>query len=629
MGLSGDALINRPFTEFIITEDQEIFRACMFKLIETWDHQICAVRVVRIDGQRLWLRLDLSISEYGDESGIILALTDITLQKQIDDIQSFLLGYRMTGSDKNFFGALAEYLAKALSMDYVCIDRLVEGGMEAQTVAVYFDGHYEDNVKYKLEDTPCGKVVGKTVCCFPSNVRSLFPQDKVLQEMFAESYAGITLWGSNGKPIGLVAVIGRKPLLDSRLTETVLKQVSILAACELEHRQMEEAIINSRDELEALIKARTAELQKAIGQLRNEIKIRKQKEKSLVIAEEKYRTVADFTYDWETWISPDGSFLYVSPSCNTITGYTVEEFMHDQSLIIKITHPDDRENVKTHYKDKLKDSHVRGSIDFRITSRKGEERWIAHSCQPVFDAKGKWIGQRGSNRDITERKRAESVLIDSRRQLQALTQRHEDLAEEERTRIAREIHDELGHLLTSLKIDIEGIANKSDLSLELLKRELASITGIVDDLIHSVRKIATELRPGILDHLGLIPAIEWQLEQFKNRTNICCEYDLSVIKDTFNSKETTVIYRIFQEILTNIARHSKADKVSVSVNRKNGHFILIAADNGIGFALKSINNSESLGLMGMRERALSIGGEIEIESALGKGTRVTLLLRRN
>ena len=559
----------------------------------------------------------------------LLTSADITFQKQIEDIQSFLLGFGWSESNKNFFEALAEYLARVLSMDYVCIDRLIEGGLEAQTVAIYFDGHFEDNERYTLEDTPCGKVVGQKVCCFPRSVRHLFPLDKILQDMVAESYAGITLWGSSGNPIGLIAVIGRKPLEDAGLTETVLKQVSIRAACELEHRQMEAAIIHSRDELEVLVKKRTAELQKSNEQLTKEIKKRREKERFLKIAEEKYRTVADFTFDWETWLAPDGKFLYVSPSCQPTTGYSVEEFMDDPSLVFKITHPDDREMVKNHYSEKLESSINASSIDFRITTRKGEEKWIGHSCQPVYDTKGKWIGQRGSNRDITERKNAESVLIDSQIHLRALTQRIDAVAEEERTNIARDIHDELGHLLTSLKFDIEGLFNKSDLSIELLNSELAAMNSIVETLMNSVRKIATDLRPGILDHLGLVPAIEWQLLQFIKRTNIKCEYDLPEISGPFTSQETTIIFRILQEILTNIARHSRADKVSVSFSKKDDHYLLIASDNGIGFELQGSYNGNSLGLMGMRERAISIGADIDIDSAPGKGTMITLLFKKN
>jgi PAS domain S-box-containing protein len=444
--------------------------------------------------------------------------------------------------------------------------------------------------------------------------------------MLAESYAGTALRGSNGKPVGLIAVIGRRPLDDPAFVEMMLKQVSIRAASELEHRQMREAIVNSQKELEVLVRKRTKELQETNRALNIEIRKRRQNEKSLVIAEEKYRTVADFTYDWETWVGPDGKFIYVSPSCMPTTGYTVEEFMNDPSLVVKIAHPDDREIVANHYAEKSKRNLPSCSLDFRIITRDGEEKWIGHSCQPVFNNEGKWIGQRGSNRDITARKRTESFLLASQLQLRALTKRMDAIAEDERTRISREIHDELGHLLTAIKFDVQCLNNKPDLTPRQLRKELASMTCMLDSLIDTVRKIATDLRPGILDHFGLCPAIEWQIEQFQKRTNIKCEYIINEKGINFDKNETTIIYRILQEILTNIARHSKASRVDFSLGQADGRFLMVTSDNGTGFEVKEIHDESSLGLMGMSERALSIGGRLKIESAKGKGTKVTLEL---
>lgn len=164
-------------------------------------------------------------------------IRDITDRRRIEETQSFLLQSGFTGED--FFQSLARYLARTLSMDYVCIDRLRGDRLTAETVAVYFDGKVEDNVAYALKDTPCGDVVGKAICCFPKDVRHLFPRDAVLQDMAAESYVGTTLWSSQGKPIGLIAVLSRKPLVNSRLAESIMKLVGVRAAGELEHRQAE------------------------------------------------------------------------------------------------------------------------------------------------------------------------------------------------------------------------------------------------------------------------------------------------------------------------------------------------------------------------------------------------------
>ncbi len=180
---------------------------------------------------------------------------DITDRKQAESVQAFLAQTGNGAGEGHFFDALAKYLAESLQMDFVRIDRLLGSGLAAQTVSVWCDGQFQDNLTYTLKDTPCGDVVGKRVCCFPNEVRHLFPRDAVLQEMVAESYAGSTLWSFDGKPIGLIAVIGRRPMEDTRLVESVLEQVSVRAARELERMQAEatlrenEALLNQTGEI--------------------------------------------------------------------------------------------------------------------------------------------------------------------------------------------------------------------------------------------------------------------------------------------------------------------------------------------------------------------------------------------
>ena len=164
----------------------------------------------------------------------IVVFTDITERKRLEDVQTFLAQTSSGGAKEPFFGALARYLAQSLGMDCVCIDRLEGDGLNAYPVAVWCDGRFEDNVTYALKDTPCGDVVGKQVCCFPSSVCQLFPRDPVLKGLRAESYVGVTLFGHTGKPVGLIAVIGRGPLSNRPLTEAVLKLVAVRAASEIE-----------------------------------------------------------------------------------------------------------------------------------------------------------------------------------------------------------------------------------------------------------------------------------------------------------------------------------------------------------------------------------------------------------
>ncbi len=178
-------------------------------------------------------------------SNIVVYSTDITERKQIENTLLFLLKSSNTHHEENFFRSLAVFLAESTSMDFVCIDTLSEDKHSAKTLAIYFDGKFDDNIEYTLKETPCGEVVGKNICSYNENVRALFPKDEVLQEMKAESYLGATLWSSGGLPIGLIALISREPRNNFRIEETVLKLVAIRAAGELERMQTELLVSNS------------------------------------------------------------------------------------------------------------------------------------------------------------------------------------------------------------------------------------------------------------------------------------------------------------------------------------------------------------------------------------------------
>jgi PAS domain S-box-containing protein len=255
LGAARGSLVKQSLTRFILPEDHHIFSLHCKLLFETGAPQVCELRVLRQDGAQFWVGMEAKVAMQDGEDGAPVCramIRDITERKQMEETQLFLLqsGY----ADENFFDLLARYLARSLAMDYVCIDRLLGDGLTAQTVSVYFDGKFEDNVAYALKDTPCGAAVGKMICCFPKEVRHLFSRDVVLQEMVAESYVGTTLWSSKGqpKPIGLIAVIGRKQLLNPRLAESILKLVAVRAAGELERREAEMVLKERTLQLEYL-----------------------------------------------------------------------------------------------------------------------------------------------------------------------------------------------------------------------------------------------------------------------------------------------------------------------------------------------------------------------------------------
>ncbi len=239
--------------------------------------------------------------------------------------------------------------------------------------------------------------------------------------------------------------------------------------------------------------------------------------------------------------------------------------------------------------------------------------------------------QREKVRILEEGERQLKESYDKVRQLAAHIQ---SVREEERTSIAREIHDELGQLLTVLKMDLAFFQKKVvQFSLQNTYKEaiqdIQSMSNLIDTTINTVRKIATELRPEILDDLGLREAIEWEIQMFQNRSGIKCTFNTNVDHLDLDRERSTALFRILQETLTNVARHSGAVAVGITLEHQNHYLILQVADNGKGIADQKSSQERSFGILGMRERALLIGGEFTINGENGKGTTVTVKVPLN
>ncbi len=222
-----------------------------------------------------------------------------------------------------------------------------------------------------------------------------------------------------------------------------------------------------------------------------------------------------------------------------------------------------------------------------------------------------------------EHRRAEEELRQSHEQLRALSTYLQRVREEERTRIAREVHDELGQALTGCKLDLAWIASKLPRELKPLQEKARALTLQIDSTIQTVRRIATELRPGVLDHLGLVAALEWQANDFQNRTGIRCDVQSNLREVLLDQNLSTTLFRVFQETLTNIIRHAGATQVEVNLRQVKKTVRMDVRDNGRGITQEDINNTTSMGILGMRERAMLLGGMFRIgRSYHGKGTAV-------
>jgi PAS domain S-box-containing protein len=228
---------------------------------------------------------------------------------------------------------------------------------------------------------------------------------------------------------------------------------------------------------------------------------------------------------------------------------------------------------------------------------------------------------------LDEGKRSEERITKSRERLRNLSGRLQALLEEERMRISREIHDVLGQALTALKLDLTLI--RRSLVSDGLAEQSAKVHEIeraVNRIIRTVRKISTDLRPGILDELGVAAAIEWMAKDFQNRTGIGCKVTIQAVDKISDTVRTTAIFRIVQEALTNVMRHAAASQVNVSLEKKDNTLIVEVRDNGIGIMEGRFIDSRSLGLIGIRERVLLLGGEAVISGKPGEGTLVRVTL---
>ena len=245
----------------------------------------------------------------------------------------------------------------------------------------------------------------------------------------------------------------------------------------------------------------------------------------------------------------------------------------------------------------------------------------------VYDEQGRITGHLGIQRDITDRHRAAEEIARSREQLRALAARLETIREEERTRIARELHDELGQALTGLKLDLAWMERRLNRHAhsELVDRAANLLTRL-DDVMVSVRRIITELRPSVLDQLGLAEAIEWQAQDFAARTGLELDLDIRCDGPSPPSGVASAVFRMLPEALTNVAKHARATRVRVALAIESTRLSLDVTDNGRGITADELRGARSLGLLGLRERAIAWGGHVTIAGGAGSGTMVSLLI---
>lgn len=261
-----------------------------------------------------------------------------------------------------------------------------------------------------------------------------------------------------------------------------------------------------------------------------------------------------------------------------------------------------------------------GNVEGRFRHKSGEIRDVLISGE-LAEIDGQTVVI-GMIIDISDRKRMETELRRSREHLRLLSARLQQIREEEGIRIAREIHDELGGFLTVLKLDLSSLSKEPSTSSPDFRQKFESMGKMIVSAIGSVRRICSDLRPSVLDHIGLTAAIEWQVQEWQAKTGVRCAMASSINDEHLDPGRATATFRVLQEALTNVARHAQASAVQVRLWTDAGHLRLEVRDNGRGIAEQTVSEPTSLGLLGMKERVFSFGGNVEVRGAPGWGTTV-------
>jgi PAS domain S-box-containing protein len=643
LGVERERLVRTPFPIYIAAQDIQKFLLFFRSLLATQKQQNCEIMLAPKVGDAFFALLDGIYVHGPDSESCRISISDITERKQMEDaLRTSLAESRQREKEISALleGSRAvlechEFKDAARAIFDVCKTVIGAGGGYVSLVneegtaneALFVDsGDQSCTVDPDLPMPLRGmrEVVRHTG---KAMVHNDFARSEFV-DLLPEGHTALhnVLFAPmiiKGKTVGLLG-LANKP---GGLTENDARVASAfaeLAAIALVNAMAEHRLRQAHDTLEQQVDERTALLVIANRKLKKEIQQHGRTHQMLLSSEELYRQTAE-NIRGVLWIGDDelSEMLYVNPAYEEIWGRTRESLYADPKSWLRAAHPEDLEWVLRAAAEKgVKEQ----DLEFRILRPDGSVRWIWSRSFPIRDQSGKVYRVAGIAEDITARKQTAELMRESEERLRFLSSRLLTAQEDERKRIARDLHDSIGSSLTAVKLSIE--KTLADIECGIAATNAGStLISTIQNAIDEMRRIMMDLRPSILDDLGLVTTVGWLCRQFQSvHSHIRIANEIAIDEEDIPAPLKIVIFRIMQEALNNIAKHSKADLVSLSFVKSNCSLELTIEDNGAGFDLSSVLSDKShergLGLTSMQERTELAGGRMSIDSTIGVGTTI-------
>ncbi len=534
---------------------------------------------------RWWATLRAVASEKGEGALLVGSALEVTAQKEMEQTLAFLGEELSRLAGEEFHKGLLRFLAARKGVTGACLSLLDrEGRLLHALIHTPPDG-WERGTEFPPEGTACQEVLRQGELIIPRGAREMFPADPLLSRMEGEGYAGIRLRDGEGRGLGVLAAIFRAPLAaeDEPRLPLLLHLLAERASGAVERKR----ILAALEEREAFFRGVFERAAVGMG-------------------------VADMK----------GNPLQVNPAYCSIMGYTEEEIR--RLGFDGLTHPDDRT---------LNDDTVARVGRGKVQSLTVEKRYLHKSGRVVHgrltlslirDAGGNPWRMLGVMEDVTDRKAWQAEVERSREQLRNLAARREREMEMKRAAIARELHDQVGQDLTALKMEALWLRDRDPEGGNAGR--FWEMSEIIDGCLATVRRIARTLRPELLERLGLEDAVEATLSDFTRRAGVETHLTIFPRPLGLDRERSAALYRILQEALTNVTRHAFAHEVGVRLAREGRGVVLEVRDDGEGVPSARAGGYMSLGILGMQERALALGGEVQVEPGEGGGTVVRATL---